>query len=129
MSWRGKKRGRSSVLRSRTAVPQVQSFALMIGSSALAGPSVCGFMAQRQNELPQQVEAKDDGADRDLDVGELHRAPRHRTMNIGERDARIGLLVARRAHPVRQSPVVDVVPPVSYTHLRAHETPEHLVCR
>eukprot|EP00658_Telonema_sp_P-2_P002005 TRINITY_DN10756_c0_g1_i2.p1 TRINITY_DN10756_c0_g1~~TRINITY_DN10756_c0_g1_i2.p1 ORF type:complete len:127 (-),score=50.15 TRINITY_DN10756_c0_g1_i2:73-453(-) len=24
---------------------------------------------------------------------------------------------------------VDVLNPVSYTHLRAHETPEHLVCR
>ena len=24
---------------------------------------------------------------------------------------------------------VQAVPPVSYTHLRAHETPEHLVCR
>ena len=23
----------------------------------------------------------------------------------------------------------DETPPVSYTHLRAHETPEHLVCR
>ena len=22
-----------------------------------------------------------------------------------------------------------LIPPVSYTHLRAHETPEHLVCR
>ena len=25
--------------------------------------------------------------------------------------------------------VTGVVVPVSYTHLRAHETPEHLVCR
>src|SRR5678815_5719620 len=25
--------------------------------------------------------------------------------------------------------IVDHVLPVSYTHLRAHETPEHLVCR
>ena len=25
--------------------------------------------------------------------------------------------------------VVDSTEPVSYTHLRAHETPEHLVCR
>ena len=23
----------------------------------------------------------------------------------------------------------DIIIPVSYTHLRAHETPEHLVCR
>ena len=30
---------------------------------------------------------------------------------------------SRRA-PIRQRPT-----PVSYTHLRAHETPEHLVCR
>src|SRR5678816_3399980 len=29
---------------------------------------------------------------------------------------------------VRRLHVVDG-PPVSYTHLRAHETPEHLVCR
>src|SRR5674536_391490 len=33
---------------------------------------------------------------------------------IGERDS--------REHPLK-------VVPVSYTHLRAHETPEHLVCR
>src|SRR5678816_4702970 len=26
-------------------------------------------------------------------------------------------------------PVVDALEAVSYTHLRAHETPEHLVCR
>src|SRR5674536_271018 len=26
-------------------------------------------------------------------------------------------------------PSVDTTDPVSYTHLRAHETPEHLVCR
>src|SRR5678816_1467415 len=25
--------------------------------------------------------------------------------------------------------VITLRPPVSYTHLRAHETPEHLVCR
>ena len=25
--------------------------------------------------------------------------------------------------------VVNNIQPVSYTHLRAHETPEHLVCR
>src|SRR5674536_369551 len=33
-------------------------------------------------------------------------------------------LLQRRAVPARTGPQ-----PVSYTHLRAHETPEHLVCR
>ena len=28
-----------------------------------------------------------------------------------------------------RTPVDDTTVPVSYTHLRAHETPEHLVCR
>src|SRR5674536_300051 len=32
---------------------------------------------------------------------------------------------APRRRPLRRS----ARPPVSYTHLRAHETPEHLVCR
>ena len=27
------------------------------------------------------------------------------------------------------SRLIDLLNPVSYTHLRAHETPEHLVCR
>src|SRR5678816_4033019 len=30
---------------------------------------------------------------------------------------------------VRQGSIGGSFPPVSYTHLRAHETPEHLVCR
>src|SRR5678815_4904131 len=37
-------------------------------------------------------------------------------------------LVARPLADHRAGGVADVVP-VSYTHLRAHETPEHLVCR
>src|SRR5678815_4719107 len=31
-------------------------------------------------------------------------------------------------HSVRSRPTIVLIP-VSYTHLRAHETPEHLVCR
>ena len=31
--------------------------------------------------------------------------------------------------PVRDMVMYPSVIPVSYTHLRAHETPEHLVCR
>src|SRR5674536_36660 len=34
--------------------------------------------------------------------------------------------VPMRIHPCL---VLPVITPVSYTHLRAHETPEHLVCR
>eukprot|EP00658_Telonema_sp_P-2_P041699 TRINITY_DN29858_c0_g1_i1.p3 TRINITY_DN29858_c0_g1~~TRINITY_DN29858_c0_g1_i1.p3 ORF type:complete len:109 (+),score=24.85 TRINITY_DN29858_c0_g1_i1:118-444(+) len=42
---------------------------------------------------------------------------------------------AARAHPLHSVPPDFIAPrscprtPVSYTHLRAHETPEHLVCR
>src|SRR5678815_1141478 len=32
-------------------------------------------------------------------------------------------------HSFFQLPLGPFVPAVSYTHLRAHETPEHLVCR
>ena len=31
--------------------------------------------------------------------------------------------------PVLATVTVLIITPVSYTHLRAHETPEHLVCR
>src|SRR5678815_6034833 len=31
--------------------------------------------------------------------------------------------------PIEHHAVLHAVEPVSYTHLRAHETPEHLVCR
>ena len=48
----------------------------------------------------------DDNRDAELDLGEL---------------ARHGQVVA--------DAVVGALKPVSYTHLRAHETPEHLVCR
>src|SRR5678815_2374183 len=30
---------------------------------------------------------------------------------------------------IRKAPIYIIEIPVSYTHLRAHETPEHLVCR
>ena len=35
--------------------------------------------------------------------------------------------IIERAH--KSAAAGEVVGPVSYTHLRAHETPEHLVCR
>eukprot|EP00658_Telonema_sp_P-2_P020345 TRINITY_DN18049_c0_g1_i2.p1 TRINITY_DN18049_c0_g1~~TRINITY_DN18049_c0_g1_i2.p1 ORF type:complete len:108 (-),score=17.34 TRINITY_DN18049_c0_g1_i2:47-370(-) len=39
-------------------------------------------------------------------------------------------LVVKHKHWNRMhSLALDLVIPVSYTHLRAHETPEHLVCR
>eukprot|EP00658_Telonema_sp_P-2_P005948 TRINITY_DN12244_c0_g1_i1.p1 TRINITY_DN12244_c0_g1~~TRINITY_DN12244_c0_g1_i1.p1 ORF type:complete len:356 (+),score=83.12 TRINITY_DN12244_c0_g1_i1:136-1203(+) len=45
----------------------------------------------------------------------------HRTGRVGE------LMVALTEHQAAQDkPILE---PVSYTHLRAHETPEHLVCR
>src|SRR5678816_4606278 len=31
--------------------------------------------------------------------------------------------------PQFEKKAADIIGPVSYTHLRAHETPEHLVCR
>src|SRR5678815_2821491 len=37
--------------------------------------------------------------------------------------------IARANDPGLQGPRRAGGPPVSYTHLRAHETPEHLVCR
>ena len=39
-----------------------------------------------------------------------------------------GLGVAEIGGNGKQAAVIDDLP-VSYTHLRAHETPEHLVCR
>ena len=42
-------------------------------------------------------------------------------VDVGERAEEEQALDARRE--------ADEVEPVSYTHLRAHETPEHLVCR
>src|SRR5674536_222577 len=39
----------------------------------------------------------------------------------------IGCAVGRSGLPMPRSMMSS--PPVSYTHLRAHETPEHLVCR
>src|SRR5678815_5887788 len=44
----------------------------------------------------------------------------------------VGALYVRRRNPrVLLTPIIDGGghEPVSYTHLRAHETPEHLVCR
>src|SRR5678816_4629487 len=35
----------------------------------------------------------------------------------------------RRERNVAIQPAITTAAPVSYTHLRAHETPEHLVCR
>src|SRR5674536_187919 len=40
-----------------------------------------------------------------------------------------GPLILGHAHPAVQEAVTQRLKPVSYTHLRAHETPEHLVCR
>src|SRR5678816_4625184 len=41
--------------------------------------------------------------------------------------------VSRRSKPSSRTTLIGEQPnpwnPVSYTHLRAHETPEHLVCR
>src|SRR5674536_150641 len=37
--------------------------------------------------------------------------------------------LARRAGATRPEQLARQLTPVSYTHLRAHETPEHLVCR
>eukprot|EP00658_Telonema_sp_P-2_P014503 TRINITY_DN1550_c0_g1_i16.p3 TRINITY_DN1550_c0_g1~~TRINITY_DN1550_c0_g1_i16.p3 ORF type:complete len:112 (+),score=14.09 TRINITY_DN1550_c0_g1_i16:826-1161(+) len=45
------------------------------------------------------------------------------------------VLSSRNAVPIAALPMVSIhspysaLIPVSYTHLRAHETPEHLVCR
>src|SRR5678816_1986674 len=36
---------------------------------------------------------------------------------------------SRRVYVPRPTPAWHYFIPVSYTHLRAHETPEHLVCR
>src|SRR5674536_322823 len=41
----------------------------------------------------------------------------------------LALLVATAISPTNPAVVFSVLGPVSYTHLRAHETPEHLVCR
>src|SRR5678816_4239609 len=51
------------------------------------------------------------------------------TVDCGEADRQAEL--AEREPLLRGSPEIRLmsVVPVSYTHLRAHETPEHLVCR
>ena len=40
-----------------------------------------------------------------------------------------GILAAKKDAEVVVKPLADGGEAVSYTHLRAHETPEHLVCR
>ena len=49
---------------------------------------------------------------------------------------KLALYVPLKAKPGKERDVADFLTsafrsfkPVSYTHLRAHETPEHLVCR
>src|SRR5678815_1153016 len=46
-------------------------------------------------------------------------------------DAILGAVVARAYKPTPEAYLrsAEALGPVSYTHLRAHETPEHLVCR
>src|SRR5678815_2046675 len=45
--------------------------------------------------------------------------------------ATVALLDSATKTPAKNAPITTDKPkiPVSYTHLRAHETPEHLVCR
>eukprot|EP00658_Telonema_sp_P-2_P024833 TRINITY_DN19993_c0_g1_i1.p1 TRINITY_DN19993_c0_g1~~TRINITY_DN19993_c0_g1_i1.p1 ORF type:complete len:112 (-),score=12.92 TRINITY_DN19993_c0_g1_i1:64-399(-) len=53
-------------------------------------------------------------------------------VSVKSRDrVRIACAVVNRASKVACCYVIDFdkTTPVSYTHLRAHETPEHLVCR
>src|SRR5678816_513173 len=63
---------------------------------------------------------RDDGIDLVI-CSDLHRAVQ--TVDI----AFAGSTVPRRTDPRLRE--CDYGDPVSYTHLRAHETPEHLVCR
>src|SRR5665254_18103 len=44
-------------------------------------------------------------------------------------DVEARITAAGRAHGARLAGAPASRAPVSYTHLRAHETPEHLVCR
>src|SRR5678815_2825537 len=74
-----------------------------------------------------------------------YRTPAGRELVMAAHGERFDLLLGRRTYDLwsvawgkaPSSPIGDrinaatkyVVTPVSYTHLRAHETPEHLVCR
>src|SRR5674536_132566 len=76
---------------------------------------------------------------------EQHNAVALATVVIGEVPSAGGVKPHQRLHPARSVKVRPLIAeaqmhfdhaatdgldiPVSYTHLRAHETPEHLVCR
>src|SRR5678815_4245445 len=55
--------------------------------------------------------------------------PEVRAKNIGERIQRLAADPYSRPDSIKVSDSDISTDTVSYTHLRAHETPEHLVCR
>ena len=62
-----------------------------------------------------------------------YKRPRGITINseydINNENGQIYLLVGNSCPWCQRTLLVHEIKPVSYTHLRAHETPEHLVCR
>ena len=58
-------------------------------------------------------------------TGLLIEAENKETIKILSNDMEMGIIAKCQAQVEESTSVV----PVSYTHLRAHETPEHLVCR
>src|SRR5678815_4939065 len=90
-----------------------------------------GHTPIRCNLLPQRIDVRELAFIPDA----LHESEPHRTtVQIGRVVEEMGfdrqlLLAKRRTHAdVCDACVHDTIA-VSYTHLRAHETPEHLVCR
>src|SRR5665254_22197 len=93
-----------------------RDFLIEIGTEELPA-SACGAVLRL---LPERVAGLFAADDIDLETGSLR-------VMVSPR--RIAVLIT--AVPEIQTPRENVQRglPVSYTHLRAHETPEHLVCR
>src|SRR5678816_4638685 len=97
---------------------------------------VCWQASSALNRAVCLLERRQDGLHRALNLGiserfvECPEREAQRQAHFSVRYALAGVAIElTKLHEVREGDCPHGVSTVSYTHLRAHETPEHLVCR
>src|SRR5674536_64123 len=91
------------------------------------------YITETETELRNFVLRDEDGSEHGVFTGKQPRQAALKAANKGNGTKKKPVTIKLRERGTKKVHVFkgwkEIVKAVSYTHLRAHETPEHLVCR